>query len=115
LAVTVGLLGILAPARAQEMPETVHRDLWCGLALTLLAEDAPADATDEQRALAARFAEGGTMLTDRARAALLETGLSDDALDRRTEQMREAVADAVNRATAEPAYSFEECAALLPS
>lgn len=109
------LLGLAAaPALSQEMADATRMDLWCGLALTLVAEGAPGDATEEQKALAARFAEGGLMLTDRAKALLLESGFSDDQLAAQVETMGADADAAVNRADTEPAYSFEECAALLP-
>ena len=99
---------------AQEIPEETQKDLWCGLAFTHVATDAPGDATEEQKALAERFAEGGKVLTDRARAVLLESGYSDEALEKHIETLTAEVVEAVDRAAAEPTYSYEECAALLP-
>lgn len=106
--------GIAVPGAAgQEMAEDVAKDLWCGLAFSHVAADAPGDATEEQKALAARFAEGGKMLTDRARAALLESGYSDEALEAHIDGLSAEVIAAVDRASSAPAYSFEECAALI--
>lgn len=103
-----------APAATQELAEDTRKDMWCGLAFTLVAEGAPGDATDEQKALAARFAEGGAMLTDRARATMLENGTSDESLEAYIAEQRTEIADAVDRGLRTPAYSFEDCMMLLP-
>jgi hypothetical protein len=89
-------------------------DLWCGLALTHVAAQAPGDASEEQQALAARFAEGGAMLTDRARASLIENGYSDGQLETLVEDLRTDVGIQVESADIEDEFSFEECQALLP-
>ena len=76
----LALLMPAAAALAQELPPAAQKDLWCGLAFSIIAEEAPGDATPEQRALAERYAEGGAMLTDRARAVYLESGYGEDRL-----------------------------------
>lgn len=101
-------------AHAQSLPSETDRDLWCGLAFTVMAEEAPADASPDQKALAETFAAGGTMLTDRASAILLENGYSDERLAAHLARVRAQVEREVNTTAATPAYSYEECRALLP-
>ena len=59
---TLALAAVLlanAPALAQDVPEAVRKDLWCGIAFTIIAREAPGDASAEQKALATRFEDGG--------------------------------------------------------
>ena len=101
-------------AHAQTVPGDTGRDLWCGLAFTIMAEEAPADASPDQKALAESFAAGGAMLTDRAAAILLESGYSDERLAAHMARVRGQVEREVNTTAATPAHSYEECRALLP-
>lgn len=103
-------LFLLAPAMAfaQTVPEDAARDLWCGVALGVIAGEAPADLPAERRDLVARFAEGGALLIDRARTAHLENGYTE-------EQFADHLAALEVTATPSPdaPFSFEECLAVL--
>lgn len=113
--IIIGLLLLAAtPAWAQQVPETVRRDLWCGLAFAHMANDAPADATAEQKELAARFDAGAQVLIDRARTAYRERGTSEESLNALADSLAADVAAQIDTGAAEPAYSYEECLALLP-
>lgn len=107
------LAALLLPtsALAQQIPEAAQMDLWCGLAFTVLAEDAPDEAPAE---LVARFAEAGKALTDRASAAYLENGFSEQALVARRETILAEARSQLDSAELADTYSFEECSALLP-
>jgi hypothetical protein len=105
---------LAGPAFAQSVPEATEMDLWCGLAFTIVAAGAPADATDEQKAVIERFADGGRQLTDRARAILLESGYTEESLNDHLDKLRAKVTAEVDSAEVSATYSFEQCAALLP-
>ncbi|MGV3491539.1 MAG: hypothetical protein ACO1OG_09485 [Devosia sp.] len=109
---------VLAPvsALAQEVPVEAQMDLWCGTAFELMTRDAPADATPEKLAAAKTYADGGSFLVSRALPIYLESGYSDAALEDYRENLAEAVGRVVNgtvRAGEEPAYSFQDCSALI--
>lgn len=115
LAALVALvLGLPFSVAAQEVPEDTERDLWCGLAFEIIAEQAPGDSTPEQKALAASYAEGGAMLTERARGVYLENGTTEERLEELIARLRTEIDRQVNATSAEPAHSYEECRVLLP-
>ena len=98
-------------AQAQQVPEQSLMDLWCGLAFTIVAAEAPPDAPQD---LVDRFAEGGRVLTDRASAIYLESGHTDQSLNAQIDTLRTDVRTQLDSAEIPDTYSFEECDALLP-
>ena len=42
-------------ALAQEVPDAAKKDLWCGIAFGIISADVPADASDEDKALAKQY------------------------------------------------------------
>lgn len=101
-------------AAAQQVPEASRMDLWCGLAFTIVAAGAPADAAPEQQAVIDRFAEGGQQLAERAQAVYLENGYTEQSLGAHLDTLRAEVASQVETVAVPAPYSFEECLALLP-
>lgn len=109
---------VLAPAAAfaQEVPAEAQMDLWCGTAFELMTRDAPADATPEKLAAAKVYADGGALLVNRALPIYLESGYSDAALADLRADLEAAVGRVVNGSTRsgeEPAFSFQDCSALI--
>jgi len=103
-------------AHAQEVPAEAQMDMWCGTAFELMTRDAPADATEEKLAAAAVFQQGGQALIDRAIPIYLESGYSDEALAEYRSRLEDSVSRIVNgsaRVGEEPAYSFQDCSALI--
>lgn len=91
-------------------------DLWCGTAFELMTRDAPADATPEKLAAAKVYADGGAYLVSRALPIYLESGYTNETLEDFRADLAEAVGRAVNGTTRvgeEPAYSFQDCSALI--
>jgi hypothetical protein len=117
IAVTVMLATLAAqPVLAQSVPDEAEMDLWCGTAFELMTRDAPADATPEKLAAAQVYADGGAFLVSRALPIYLESGYTNETLDSFRADLAEAVGRAVNgttRAGEEPAYSFQDCSALI--
>jgi hypothetical protein len=109
------LLLLSTAAFGQEVPDDAVRDLWCGIAFTIVSEDAPGDVTPEQQAVIDRFAEGGRQLTDRAKAIYLESGYTEQSLNAHLDTLQPEVATQVDSTEVPAPYSFEECSALLPS
>lgn len=107
------LLASTTAALAQQAPEQAQKDLWCGLAFTIVAADAPSDATDDQKALIKQFSDGGVSLIDRARAAHLQNGYTEETFAAYVETLRADVTIQVNAIDKSTPYSFEECSALL--
>jgi hypothetical protein len=100
-------------ALAQPVPEESQKDLWCGLAFTIVAEGAPTDVTEDQRLIIQQFAEGGDMLVGRAKASHLENGYSEETFAPYLETLKADVEVQVNATDKATPYSFEECSALL--
>ena len=115
LAVLPLLFVLSTAAFAQEVPEAAEMDLWCGLAFTIVSEDAPGDVTPDQQAIIDRFAAGGRQLTDRAKAVYLESGYTEQSLNAHLDTLRAEVTTQVDSTEVPAPYSFEECSALLPS
>ncbi len=110
------LLPLAVEAQAQEVPAEAEKDLWCGTAFELMTRDTPPDATPEKLAATAVFAEGGKRLIARALPIFLEAGYSDSALAEYRRKLEDSVSRVVNgstRAGEEPAYSFQDCSALI--
>jgi hypothetical protein len=112
--IALPLLLLSTAAFAQEVPEATKMDLWCGLAFSIVSEDAPGDATADQKAIIERFAEGGRQLTDRAKAIYLESGFTEENLNAHVDTLRAEVTSQVDSTEIPAPYSFEECSALLP-
>jgi hypothetical protein len=98
-------------AHGQEVPKQSVMDLWCGLAFTIVAAEAPSDAPQE---LVDRFAEGGRLLADRASAIYRESGHSEQSLNARIDALRAEIRTQLDSAEIPDTYSFEECNALIP-
>lgn len=100
-------------ALAQEVPEAARKDLWCGLAFGVIAADVPADASDEDKALAKQFADGSVMLIDRATAAHLEAGYDEAGFATyKAEQVAHVEAN-MGGPQEEVDYKYEDCAPLI--
>ena len=117
LRILVAIL-MLAPttALAQEVPAEAQMDLWCGTAFELMTREAPADATPEKLAAAKVYADGGAYLVSRALPVYLESGYTNETLDSFRAGLEDAVGRIVNgaaRSGEEPAYSFQDCSALI--
>lgn len=100
-------------ALAQEVPEAAKMDLWCGIAFGVIAADVPADASDEDKALAKQFADGSVMLIDRATAAHMEAGYDETSFATyKTEQEAHVQAN-MGGPQEEVDYKYEDCAPLI--
>lgn len=107
------LLLAAGPALAQDAPDAAQKDLWCGLAFGIVAAEAPSDATEEQKAIVKQFADGGQMLVDRAKAAHLQNGYTEETFAAYVEALKADVTIQVNATDKSTPYSFEECSALI--
>jgi hypothetical protein len=117
LAAVPALLLFTASAFAQEVPEASTKDLWCGIAFGVIVSNVPADLNEQQQANVKRFADGGVMLVDRAKAAHLENGFTEETFATHLTTLTPEVTAQVTTtdSTVQAAYSFEECQALLPA
>jgi len=116
--IIVATLLMLAPvsALAQQVPADAERDLWCGTAFELMVKDAPADETAEKMAAAKVYADGGTLLINRALPIYLEAGYSDAALTELRDDLAASVGRIINgnaRSGEDATYSFQDCSALI--
>lgn len=98
---------------AQDVPQEAQKDLWCGLAFGIVAADAPSDATEDQKVLIKQFADGGQSLVDKARAAHLENGYTEETFAVYVETLKADVTAQVTATDKPTPFSFEECSALL--
>ena len=98
---------------AQEAPENAQKDLWCGLAFTIVVADVPSDATEEQKVVIRQYADGAVMLIDRATAAYLEAGFTDESFAAHRAALEPEVTKQVSATDNSAQYSFEECSGLL--
>jgi hypothetical protein len=117
LAAVPALLLLTAAAIGQEVPEESARDLWCGIAFGVIVSNVPADLNEQQQANVKQFADGGVMLVDRAKAAHLENGFTEETFAAHLETLTPDVTAQVTAtdSSVQAAYSFEECSALLSS
>lgn len=93
------------------VPEGAYRDLWCGLAFTLAADEVGGETTPLQQAVIPRYTEGATMLIERAAAGYRQAGRSEQWFATHSDSIRAGIAGAI-ASDSEP-YSLEECSALL--
>jgi hypothetical protein len=103
-------------AIGQEVPVEAERDLWCGIAFTLMTRDIPADITPEKQAAANIYAEGGQRLIDRAIPIYLESGYAPEALDSLRARLEVQVGRVVNGnggTSTDAPYTFQDCSALI--
>lgn len=106
-------------ALAQEVPEATAMDLWCGLAFGIVSSDAPVDVTSEQRGVIDAYRRGGEELVNRAKAAHLERGYSEQTFGSRVETLTAEInatfngAAQVNAGGNATPYTFEACSALI--
>lgn len=110
------VLTLLVPAaQAQDIPQREQMKLWCGIALGIVTADAPTDATPDQQALIQRFAAGSEQLIAEAREVYAAHGYNATRFDAHVEQLTADVVRQVNAVAEKPAYSFEDCSALIES
>jgi hypothetical protein len=109
------LLVLTLPAAAQPLPAGAERDLWCGIAFDVMTRDAPADTTDEKRAAAAAYVDGGRRLRDRAELALLESGWTEETVSGFAARLDTEVVRSINESADRypPRFTFQECSALI--
>jgi hypothetical protein len=107
------LIAATGPALAQQVPEEARKDLWCGLAFTIVAADAPWDATEDQKVLIQQFADGGDRLVERARQVHLAHGYTEETFRVYVETLTADVTIQVNATDKSAPFSFEACSALL--
>jgi hypothetical protein len=111
----VALLALLAatgPALAQPVPEGAQADAWCGVALSLLAEEVASTASREQHQMAEIFAAGGTALIEKATIAYGDAGWSGERTETLLLDLRASVAKSLSGEGEPPEMTFEDCAAL---
>ena len=109
------LVLVAAPAIGQEIPEATRKDFWCGVAFDLAARDVPEDAAAEVRSVTDPYKLGAQRLIERATPVYLESGYTEEAFTAfRAETEATIAAELASTDPAlRPAYSFEDCAALL--
>ncbi|MGV3649936.1 MAG: hypothetical protein ACO1OK_00805 [Devosia sp.] len=98
-------------ALAQPVPEGPRAQAWCGVALSMMAEEVADTANAEQKQLAEIFRDGGTALIEAATVAYGDSGWSPERTDELLASLRIEV-EASLAGDARPALSFEDCAAL---
>ena len=106
------LLALLlaTPALAQPVPEGARADAWCGVALTLMAEEVAPTAPHEQKLMAEIFAAGGTALVEKATIAYGDAGWSGERTETLFADLRETVGKSLAGEGGPPEWSFEDCA-----
>jgi len=100
-------------ALAQEVPEAAKKDLWCGIAFGIISADVPADASDEDKALAKQFADGSVMLIERATAAHMEAGYDEAGFATYKTEQQAHVLTNMGGPAEEQDYKYEDCAPLI--
>ena len=98
-------------ALAQPVPEGPRAQAWCGVALSMMADDVGPEANAEQKQLADIFRDGGTALIEAATVAYGDSGWSPERTDELLASLRIEVAGSLAGDT-RPALSFEDCATL---
>ena len=98
---------------AQDVPEDAKKDLWCGIAFGIISADVPADATEENKAMAKQFADGSVKLIDRAAAAHISAGYTEASFATYKTEQEAAVSANMSGPEADYVYKFEDCATLL--
>lgn len=101
-----------APALAEDVPRAAQKDLWCGLAFTVVVAEAPSDTAVDPRTLD-RLRSGGEMLVGRAGAAHLESGLDEPAFAAIRDRAEAQVRAEMRTPEKDEPYSYEECLELL--
>ena len=104
-ATTVALLG--GPVGGIE----TSRNLWCGLAFSIVVADAPTENQDKE--VVRQYAEGGKALLAAAEQAYRAGGYSEAAFEAHLENRTAEIAAEVSSAAEPPEFSFEECSALI--
>lgn len=113
LAAALPFVLLAGAAHAQDVPEEVAMDLWCGIAFGIVSSDAPVDVTAEQQGIIDAYREGGVHLVDKARAAHLERGYTEESFAKRLESLTIDVTAQVNATDNSAPYTFEACSALI--
>jgi hypothetical protein len=115
LLVLLPALVLATAAAAQDIPQATAKDFWCGVAFDLAARDVPADAAPEVLSVTDPYKKGAERLIGRSRIAHLEAGYTDEAFDALKVKTEATIAAelASTDPAIEPAYSFEDCAALI--
>jgi hypothetical protein len=106
---------LVTTASAQEVAAESVKDLWCGIAFGIVADTLAADAGDQQKALAQQYADGSTMLVDRAKLVHLAGGYTEETFAAHVETLTTDVGAQIQSQApgATATYSFEECSALI--
>jgi hypothetical protein len=102
-------------ALAQTVSEDVTKELWCGTALVVAFGNAPSDATSEQLAQAQTYIDAGNGMIDEATQKHLDAGFTEEQLTKVKTDLVAEITPIVTGDGSNAKYSFEDCAALLPS
>lgn len=109
------LLLTAAPVLAQDVPESVRKDLWCGIAFTLASRDVPEDAAPEVLAEVLPYERAAQSLMEKTKSDHLEAGYTEEAYTTYELEQEAEVSRAL--ASTDPAlappYTFEDCAELI--
>jgi hypothetical protein len=105
------LVFLATPVLAQEVPDDVARDLWCGLAFEFAVAEAPSDDRVDN-AMLTRLSAGAELLIGRATASLYELGFTEESLAAHRDAVGSDVRTQMNSPAKDEAYSFEDCNAL---
>lgn len=107
-------LALASPAFAQTAPEQAVMDLWCGIAFNSAAATLPAEATEEDKAMAASFIEGGNGLIEKSRVAHVEAGFTEEQFTTSKTELEPVVVEQITTGAGDGAdYTFEQCSALI--
>lgn len=102
-------------ALAQTVPDDVAKQLWCGTAMVVAFSNPPPGVTEAQLAEAQGYVQAGTELIEIAIKGHLDAGLTQEAADKAKADIAPVVTEQVmGGGEVEPAYSFEDCLAILP-
>lgn len=115
LLLALPLLVAASGVMGQEISAETRKDFWCGVAFDLAARDVPDDAAPEVLAVTTPYKTGAETLIGRARMVYLESGYTEDVFEElRADTEKQVLAELGSTdAAVEPAYSFEDCAALI--
>ena len=102
-------------AFAQTIGDDVTKQLWCGEAMVVAFSNAPPDATPEQLAQAKVYIDGGNGLIDDATQKHLDAGFTEEQVTKLKTDLVTEVTTVVTGDGSNAKYTFEDCAALLPT
>ena len=99
-------------AFAQTVTDEVNMQLWCGTAMVVAFSNLPAELTDEQRAEAQGYLDGGAALVELAIQAHLDAGFTQEAADKIKQDIVPVVTEQVMGDGSNAEHTFEECLAI---